>query len=264
MTEAVPGASQAPASSGAPGGNASASAAEPGTNGAPGSESPEERNWKALREDRDYLRDRVRQLETQPNARPAANPNPPANEPAQPRKTLADFGFDEAKYGEYIETQTREAARKAAREEIEAENGRKAAEARRTNFEARATKFAEANPKYHEAVTNPRFVQSDALITEIMESEQGPAIALYLANNLDETARLNRMTPVQVAREVVKLEVKLATAAAAARNQMPNGGDPPPNPPAKLDGSGDAGVKKDPSKMTDDQWWAARQAGKKK
>jgi hypothetical protein len=231
-----------------------------------------DRNWKALREDRDYLRDRVTELETRLNASAANAPKPgngtpqseaAANEPAT-RKTLADFNFDEAKYEAYLEDRIAEQSKKAAREVLTEAEEKKAKEERATKFESKAAEFAKANPTYFEAVRNPRFVQSPTLIAEIMGSEHGPAVALELATNLDLTNKLNRMDAVGVAREVARIEARIearASAAAAATNQIPGAaaGANLPDPPPKLDAVGDAGVKKDPAKMTDDEWWRSRQ-----
>lgn len=272
MTNAVPGESQTPAVTPPQGGEpASAAGENPNANGAPGSgESDQDRNWKNLRGDRDYWRDRATQLEqagTTGQPRQQQTPPAPAKDETPPKKTLADFGYDERAYDDYVRETARAEARKAARDEIEADNRKRADEARRTSYETKAADFAKANPTYYESVQNPRFVQSDALIAEIMEAENGPAIALYLSNNLNETNRLNGMSATQVAREVTKLSHKLSTASAAAavpRNQVPGGGEPPPNPPAQLGATGDPGIKKDPAKMTDAEWWASRNKGKKK
>jgi hypothetical protein len=258
--------------------NASPAAGEnanqnPGQGGSnPNESDPQGRNWKNLREDRDYWRDRAAQLEgTSGNAgpRPREAAAPPADEVAAPtKKTLADFKYDENAYADYLDKQSSETARKAARDEINAENNRRADEARRTTYETKANDFAKANPTYHEAVRNPRFVQSPALLTEIMEADNGPAVALYLANNLDVTTRLNNSPPHVVAREVTKIAAKIAgeaAKAAANTNQLGgSGGEPPPNPTPKLDAKGDAGVKKDPAKMSDTEWWEARQKSSKK
>lgn len=234
------------------------------------SEDGQGRNWRNLRSDRDYWRDRAAQLEQAPRgeAPPPRSATPPVSTDAESsKKTLADFAFDEAKYDDYLATRTREEARRAARAEIDADNERKNSEVRRSNFETKQAEFAKTNPTYFEAVRNPRFVQSDTLIAEIMESDEGPAIAQHLANNIDLTNRLNRMNAVGVAREVVRLEAKVKSErerATASRNQLPGADDPPPNPPPKIEGAGDAGVKKDPAKMSDDEWWKSRERSNKR
>jgi hypothetical protein len=246
-----------------------------GGNAGQPNESDADRNWKALREDRDYLRDRLTELEGRlsANAANAAKPDKgapeaAANEPAT-RKTLADFNFDEAKYEAYLEARIAETSRKTVREELTAAEEKKAKETRAATFESKATEFAKANPTYFEAVRNPRFQQSPALIAEILGSEMGPAVAMHLASDLALTDRLNRMDAVGVAREVARIEARLEAknaAAAAATNRMPGAeaGANLPDPPPKLDATGDAGVKKDPAKMTDDEWWRSRNRSKAK
>jgi hypothetical protein len=273
MPDAVNDASQASAGVSPP---QSGNATPPGGGNAGSENNDADRNWKALREDRDYLRDRVTDLETRLNANASnaakpgdgtSQPEAAANEPAT-RKTLADFNFDEAKYSAYLEDRIAEQSRKAVREELTAAEEKKAKETRAATFESKQAEFAKANPTYFEATRNPRFVQSPALIAEIMGSEMGPAVALELANNLELTGKLNRMDAVGVAREVARIEARIEArngAAAAATNQMPGGaGANLPDPPPKLDATGDAGIKKDPAKMSDDEWWRSRNRGKAK
>lgn len=228
------------------------------------SDSDKERNWRNLQSDRDYWRDRATTLETTPSR--GAAPTPTPEPPAPTKKTLADFAFNDVAYGDYLREEVTREAVETTRKTMAEERERESAEARARDFETHAAAFSKANPTYFEAVRNPRFVQSPALIAEIMEAgKDGPALALYLANNLDETGKLNRMTPVQVAREVVKLQTKLSAQRAALSNQIPAGGSPPADPPATLGGTGDAGVdKKDPAKMSDEDWWKNRERANKR
>lgn len=225
-------------------------------------ESEADRNWRQMREDRDYYRGEITRLQRELEER--TKPREQAAAPAEKLKTLADFEFDEPAYNQYLTQhlakQTSEHATKAAREVLEAERREQAAQVRRSAFEDRQKAFAKDNPGYFEAVANPRFTQSDALIEEIMESEEGPAIAMYLANNLDIASKLNRLDARGVAREVARLESKVVAERAKAkeaRNQLPAEA-PPPAP--KLDGS-TAQVEKDPSQMSKEEFrkWRRRQ-----
>lgn len=276
MPDAVQDASQASAGVSPP---ESGNATPPGGGNAGSEPNDADRNWKALREDRDALRDRVFDLESRlnasaANAPKAANgaPSAAADEPAT-RKTLADFKFDETAYEAYLEDRIQKQARKAAREELDADNEKRQKAERRASFEERSTEFAKANPDYTKAISNPRFVQSDNLTAEILGSKLGPQVALYLANNLDETNRINRMNAVDTAREVARIEARLEAAKAATggtgTNQLSgsaNGTAAPnlPNPPPTIDGSGNAGVKKDTAKMTDAEWYKDREERRRK
>ena len=229
-------------------------------------ESEADRNWRQMREDRDYYRGEIsrlqRELETRTKPREEQ-----AAAPAEKLKTLADFEYDEPAFLQYLDQrqakQTTEQATRAAREVLEAERRELAAHARRAAFEDRQKAFAKDNPGYFESVANPRFTQSDALIEEIMESEEGPAIAMYLANNLDIASKLNRLDARGVAREVARLESKVVAERAKAkeaRNQLPDTPDPAP----RLEGDkGGPSVRVDTGEsdaLSDKEWMRRRNA----
>jgi len=223
-------------------------------------DSPQERNWRELREDREYWRAEAQRLRNETQRQQAPQPQP-EKVPEAP-KTLADFEYDEAKFAAHLREVTRMEAAEAARAELAKERERQAEKQRQAAFAERQKAFAKDNPEYHAAVSNPRFVQSDALLAELMESEEGPAIAMYLANNLDKADMLNQLPPVAVAREVARLESKLIAERAKAKeakNQLPAGA-PPPVP--KLEGS-DAALDKDPTSadsdnLSPDEWLKRR------
>ncbi len=228
-------------------------------------ESEADRNWRQMREDRDYYRGEISRLQRELEAR--TKPRDEQAAPAEKPKTLADFEFDESAFRQYeterITKQTSEHATKAAREVLEQERRETAAQARRTAFEDRQKAFAKDNPGYFESVANPRFTQSDALIEEIMESEEGPAIAMYLANNLDIANKLNRLDARGVAREVARLESKVVAERAKAkeaRNQLPDTPDPAP----RLEGDkGGPSVRVDTGEsdaLSDKEWMRRRTA----
>jgi len=251
-----------------PGGDAAnpgAAAANPNPN-----ESDADRNWRRLREDADYWRDRAQQLEADRNrsaSQPSNTTPPAAREESTAVKTLADFKFDEVAYGAYLRESLQTETRETVRKELEAERARLADTATRATFESRATEFAKSNPDYASAVSNPRFTQSPTLAREIMRREMGPAVAFYLSQNLGETAKLNQMADKADVREaLIEIEGKLkANKAAATTNQLP-GVTVPPNPPPKIGGDGESGTSgaKAPEKMTDDEWWNARKRAERR
>lgn len=246
-------------------GAASATAQQPATQQQPpANDDSQDRNWRQLRGDRDYWRDRATQLEQQHRA-----PRQPEQGTEQPpaRKTLADFEFDDGKYSDYLREEARREAREATRAELSQAEERRAAQRRESQFAERQTAFAKDTADYHQVVSNPAFVQSEAVLAEIMESEQGPALAYYLASNIAEANRLNAMSPIDVARAVARLEAKLVgerEKAKAAKNQIPVGQQPAPTP--KLDGSSEgsgASVKPDTAEsdaLSDAEWARRRNA----
>lgn len=176
-------------------------------------------------------------------------------------KTLADFEFDDQRYGAYLREEATRAAREAAQAEFASQREREMSQRRTAQFAEKQKAFAKDTQDYHSVVSNPAFTQSEALVAEIMESDEGPAIAYYLGNNLDIAARLNALPPVAVAREVARIEARLVgerEKAKAAKNQIPAGNPPPP----KLEGGGDPGttvrVDSAESDSLSDAEWARR------
>lgn len=58
---------------------------------------------------------------------------------------------------------------------------------------------------------NPRLPITDSMAEAIQSSEIGPDVAYYLGSNPKEAARIAQLSPIQQAREIGKIEVKVAT-----------------------------------------------------
>jgi hypothetical protein len=58
---------------------------------------------------------------------------------------------------------------------------------------------------------NPRLPISEAMAEAIQSSDVGPDVAYYLGSNPKEAARIAQLSPIQQAREIGKIEVKLTT-----------------------------------------------------
>lgn len=58
---------------------------------------------------------------------------------------------------------------------------------------------------------NPRLPITEAMAEAIQSSEVGPDVAYYLGSNPKEAARISQLSPIQQAREIGKIEVKLTT-----------------------------------------------------
>jgi hypothetical protein len=77
-------------------------------------------------------------------------------------------------------------------------------------YQARSNEFAKDKPDFTKSVQFFNSVTVEpALNSSILESEHGPALAYYLSKNLKEFDRINKMSPISVAREIAKLELKL-------------------------------------------------------
>ena len=105
------------------------------------------------------------------------------------------------------------------------------------------------------APTNP----INAVMADIIQGSEAPAdIAYYLGSHLQEATAISRMTAIQAAREIGKIEEKLV--AALKVNPKSNVSKAPP-PIKPVTGPGEV-VTKDPNKMSMEEYRRAREEGK--
>lgn len=200
-----------------------------------------ERAADQVRADRDEWRDRAMRAE---------KPPAPAEEPATAGKTLADFGYDEAKYQAHLEARVEARAVKAAESVL---NQRQTQEARTQTVVAhrsRETSFAKNVPDYFEIAHHAPI--TDSMAELVMESESSAALAYYLGKNPEVAVSISRLPERQQARELGRIE-------ASKLSDVPKppqvSGAPPPAP--KLAPS-NAQVDKDPKEWTDKDYAAWR------
>jgi hypothetical protein len=176
------------------------------------------------------LRERLKALET---AKPAEVA------PQNDFPTLEQYGFDEPKFqaavAAHIAKITREQGAAAAQEALRAE---RAAEQERKAGEGWAKKqadFIKSKPDYADKVMrSPRDggpVVTNEMAQVMRESEVGPAIAYYLAENVDQSALIAQMPPLQQAREIGRIEAKLEAAKAPPKPVVSQA----PPPPSRID-----------------------------
>lgn len=163
----------------------------------------------------------------QPAAVPPGSPAQPAGTtPLIPTKEPVEPNVDDFEhYDDYVKADRQYMIDKAAWNVAQAYQQGQEEDARRKRDEGFQGRVAEARKKYEDfdrvVLTNPAFVQSDAVATLIKESEFGADVAYHLATNPDDMRRLNALPPLLAAREFGKLESKLSA--------------PPPTPePRKL------------------------------
>ena len=118
-----------------------------------------------------------------------------------------------------------------------------------------ADQEAEAKARYadYEAVArNPDLPITEAMVHVMLQSEMGPDLAYHLGSNPAVAARIARMQPLEMAREMGRIEARLSLPKAPTQTQAP---DPvsPVKPKAR--------AAKDPANMSMDEWIAARKSG---
>lgn len=206
------------------------------------------RDYRDTERDRDHWREMAMRFQQSQAPQPEA---PKA-------KTLADFEYDEGRFQNYLLEQATARATAAARKQLEEENSRKTAEQRRNTFIKRETDYANAVEDYYE-VTRGQVPITAEMAEVIAESADGPALAYHLGKNLALAEQISQMSPLAQARELGRLEAKLAherQQAEEAKRRVSQA--PPPTP--KIDGA-DPKVEKDPSEMTDVEFakWRRKQ-----
>jgi hypothetical protein len=192
-----------------------------------------------------------------------SQPTPP--QPAQePRKTLKDFNFDEAAHARYLEERVSQVADKVVEAKLSERQKQLAAAERQAKFEAKERDFAKTVEDYDEVTeigdpNAPNWVCSEPMAEVIEESDEGPALKYYLAQNPDEALKLYRMSPAQAGRAMALLETRLVNERAKAAEKTVSKA-PPPAP--TIDAKGDAGARvsttsPESDAMSDAEWFKA-------
>jgi hypothetical protein len=202
------------------------------------------RNYDALRDRDDAIRERDH-LRTQ-----LQRPEPQS----QAVKTLADFEFDEAKFEAHRIEQSATAAREAVRKELKEKADLETSQRQQGEFWNRAEKFAESAKDFHETLQQSRITRPEAaeLSHVLVGRELGPDVTYHLAKNPPLLDSLLRMSSLDAAVEVGRIEAKLIGEREKAKAATPVVSKAPP-PAPKIE-AGDAKVEKDPSEMTDSEF----------
>lgn len=210
-----------------------------------------ERRAEERARDAEYWREQV--LRQQPAAK---------TETVQQTKTLADFEYDDSKYQAYLFEQAEQRAVQAAEKRLKEREETAAKERRKATFAQRESEFAKNAPDYRDKTRSVSFPVSDAMAEVFAESEEGPAVAYYLANNLEQADRIARMSPLAAAHALGLIQAKLLAEREKAAKKVSEA----PPPPPKIEGSGDPKVEKDPSEMTDAEFakWRKRQIAQRR
>ena len=149
---------------------------------------------------------------------------PPQQQPAQQqpegRPKLEDFDFDPEAHAEAVAKWTFE------RLEQERE-ARKQAEQRQATLAEKESAFIAENPDYREVAHAPNVPITQEMAEVILQADNPPAIAYYLGKNLSEAAEISRMSPLQQARAIGRIEMQLAAP------KTPAAPTPPPTPVSK-------------------------------
>ncbi len=211
----------------------------------------------ALREDRDYWRDKALTREEPKVEEPKAEP------PTRPN--LAEYDHDIERYADALADFTQKSIDYKADEAV-AELSKTAedvsakqtqdtqATERQTRFSEKSIEFSESNPDYFEIVGNTTLNITPDMTNVLMELENGPAVSYYLGNHPEIAYRIAQKSPVSVAIELGRIENTLGQKAPSPTTST---APEPPNPIS----TSRAKVTKDPNDMTDKEFatWRRKQ-----
>jgi len=173
------------------------------------------RNWRQEQRDKEFFRD-------------LASKNQPAQkEPTSLQvPTPEQHGFDDTKYQAALTDYNRSVARSEAITAYKAERAQEQQQTKAAEFRKRETDFMAKTPDYREKVYSQATPISQATAELLADSDDGPAVAYYLANNLEVAHQIYDLPPVQAAREIGRIEARLAQP-----TPKPNLTKAPPPPP---------------------------------
>jgi hypothetical protein len=150
---------------------------------------------------------------------------------AEAKPKVDDF----ATHAEYVEAISEYSAKKAVADFKAEQNAEKAKTHQQTaaqTYQGKLKEFRAATPDFDEVLADADMDVGRAVLDEIFSHEQGPALAYYLAKNLDEAERLKKLPPVALAREVGRLESRFVTAPSKTTATVTKA-PAPPNPVGK-------------------------------
>lgn len=189
-------------------------------------------------------------------------PEPKQQQPQAPQqpKGLKDFNYDETAYREYLFTEAANKAATVAEQKAREAMQKQTAASRRASYEARAAEFSKTVEDFDEVIRGD-WACSEPMAEAIEESEEGPALAYYLAENPGVSAKLAKLSATQAVRELTRIEDRLVAERKAAAQKLVSKAPPPaPQLDAKEPSTKVSTTSPDSDKLSDDEWFKAEQA----
>lgn len=181
--------------------------------------------------------------------------------PVEPKKTLADFQYDENAYREYVIEDARAEAREVARQEAmkvnrEYADNRKATEVQ-TEYQKREESFAKETKDFNEKCYDPNLKISAGMAEVIKEVDVGPELFYYLGSHPEDAASIASLSPVTAGMEMAAIVTKIRDEKAKASEKEVSNAPPPPGKIAGVDASLKKVSTADPKsdKLSDEEWF---------
>lgn len=136
-------------------------------------------------------------------------------------KPSADDFETHAEYVEALTDWKLEQREKEAKEKAEQMRAKSEAETVMKSHSERVAQFSEKHEDFHEVLEGvDDIAPSLVLLQLIVSSDNGPELMYELAKNREEYERINKLSPIAVARELGKLESKLAAPASEQKQEQ--------------------------------------------
>jgi len=196
----------------------------------------EERARREAERDRDYWRDLATKEKSE------VKPEPVKLEV----KTLEDFDYDETAYQSYIFDTARSQAVEAAKHALQEDKTNNDTQARQKAFQAKEEKYSKVMPDYMEVTRDQNVTLTKEMVEIAASSDKGPELLYHLAKNPDISASIARLSPLDAAREMGRIEATKLTKETNVTSKAP--------PPAKTIKGGDPVISKTPEQMTQNEF----------
>lgn len=176
--------------------------------------------------------------------------------------TLEEVGYDESKYqAALIEFATKQAER-VVEERLSRADKERAEQTRLASFVERQRAFAKATPDFEAKVLqDPTLPITEGMRDVIVDSDSGPELAYYLAQNRGVAEQIARLPAHLAALELGRIEGRLSVQKEAAKRPVVSKAPPPP--PTVDSSDSDVGDIKasDPEsdKLSTDDWRKRRE-----
>ena len=131
----------------------------------------------------------------------------------EPQKAaVVEQAADKPKFSDYndIETYTEALTDWKLEQKLAQQEQKTKAKTVADSYNDRVKEFSKSRPDFQEVLASSDLSISDPVKELIFESDVGPALALYLAENEEEAERINGMSIVRQVAEIGKLEDKLS------------------------------------------------------
>lgn len=210
------------------------------------------RNWREAERRNEQLMAALHQQKT-----PAPEPVP------EVLPTLESVGYDEQKYQAALLQHAARHAERAADARIEQRERERAERNRMDAFDRRQAEFAKQTADYEDRVLSDHTLPISAAMRDvIVDSEDGPAIAYYLAEHRDVADRIARLPAHLAARELGRIEERLQATREAKAKPPAVTQAPPPAPTIE---ASEPAVERDPDSMSINEWvkWRNKQVRKR-